>query len=559
MSSAYGYGQFIDGTWNVMIRRYGEKYGIDGASAMSNAQTNAPVLRTNRDLQAAMLAEFTRENSEQIRDIAGPDPDANVYAMHNLGNRDGERFLRALRANPDALVSDNGLMSRDVIQRNQSLYMHGPRILTVREAYERMGEQLAPYQRYADQVLGRVSEQGAPGATRPVALQAQGQRQVDVDSSVEHLQQNLNTLGIRDARGHALVVDGDPGSRTNEAISEFRRQNNLTGNLSNADLLIATQAALATRQALDAGQALRGILPENARTPGTVDGIPDYLLPGRGAVSPAPLQPRTAPAADDSVRVPPMPPVDRLEPGATGAAVFALQQHLRVLNARDAEGRELQADRDYGPRTQQAVENFQLWTGLSTTGIADRATLDALKTHAAHALDQRAKGIPQSEHIADNLGSVALHARGASTERPTQGRGAADSTERTVPSVSLTPYGDPSHPRHALYAELKTALEGMGHRLPEDRLHQITAQMEMNGMRAGPQNRYAIREDNNTFYAVSDIPGFRAHQALGEPAPPIEQTMQQVQAHQALVQQQERQWQQGQQQQQQQREAQMAM
>ncbi len=165
MSSAHGYGQFLNGTWQEMVNRYGEKYGIEGAATMTRAEANAPELRTNRDLQASMLAEFTRENMERIRGIAGPNADANVYAMHNLGSQGGERFLRALQDNPNALVTDNGLMSNDVVRRNPSLYKDGERTLTVQEAYDRMGQQLAPYQRFADQVAGRT--QGAPTETAP--------------------------------------------------------------------------------------------------------------------------------------------------------------------------------------------------------------------------------------------------------------------------------------------------------------------------------------------------------------------------------------------------------
>lgn len=370
-------------------------------------------------------------------------------------------------------------------------------------------------------------------------------------STVGHVQKNLNALGFRDARGQPLVVEGDrggPDSRTNQAISAFQHQSGLTGHLSNADLLIATQAALATRQALDVDNKLRGMLPESVRAAGTVEGVPDYLLPGRSASSQSPRQPTPASLADDAIRLPPIPPCDQLQPGASGAAVLALQLYLRALNTRDAEGLELKADRDYGPRTQQALENFQLWTGLPTTGVADRATLDALTTHVAYALEQRARGVPQADHLADNLRPTTRAVRFVHAERPEPRPDPEGAPTRTSPaSVPLTPYGDPAHPKHALYSELKMTLEGMGHHLPEDRLHQIAGQMDINGMRAGPQNRYAIREDNSTFYVVSDIPGFRAHQSLGEPAPSIEQTMRHVQAHQPLVQQQDLQWHQNQQ------------
>ena len=86
ISSAYGYGQFLDDTWNRMIHKYGEKYGIPDADKLSMAQTNAPAIRDNPQLQAAMLAEFTRENVEKGARLGGRDPDANVYALHNLGD-----------------------------------------------------------------------------------------------------------------------------------------------------------------------------------------------------------------------------------------------------------------------------------------------------------------------------------------------------------------------------------------------------------------------------------------------------------------------------------------
>lgn len=239
MSSAHGYGQFLNGTWQEMVNRYGEKYGIEGASTMDRAQANAPELRNNRDLQASMLAEFTRENMERIRGIAGPNPDANVYAMHNLGTQGGERFLRALQENPDALVTANGLMSNDVVRRNQSLYMDGDRTLTVREAYDRMGQQLAPYQRFADQVAGRAQPepgqtapgqtpgQPTPGRNDPLA-DGQLQRNERGDA-VRELQQNLTALGVqfRDGQGRTIAPTGFYGEQTETAVRNFQGTNNL--------------------------------------------------------------------------------------------------------------------------------------------------------------------------------------------------------------------------------------------------------------------------------------------------------------------------------------------
>jgi predicted chitinase len=525
---------------------------------------------------------------EQANEIAQEGPEAIANAMYggnwgraNLGNNepgDGWRFhgrgyvqltgrdnyVRASRefgidltTNPDKLAEPETAADvalhywRDRVVANG--HQQDVRAAThdINGGYSHLQERKAAAARWEEMLTPEVMVGLARGE---VLLQSVAEQRLAGDAVVIHIQQNLNTLGVPDARGQPLAVDGDRGganSRTNEAIAAFQRQAGLTGEMSNADLLAATQAALATRQALDVDQALRGMLPENVHTSDRVDGVPDHLVPGPDAPrrTAAAEQPQTAPSpvhssrqsgptptADAPVRLPPMPPVDQLQPGASGAAVLALQEHLRLLNARDAEGRELQPDRDYGPRTQQAVENFQLWTGLEPTGAADRATLDALKTHSAYALEQRARGIPQAGHLADNLKPGVLNAQVAAAERPVQGQAAADAPAQTaMAEPALLPYSDPNHPKHALYAELKTKLEGMDYHLPEARLHQIAGKMDMAGMRAGPQNHYAIRDDNNTFYVVSDIPGFRAYQNLSESVPPIEQTMQQVAAHQQAM------------------------
>lgn len=376
------------------------------------------------------------------------------------------------------------------------------------------------------------------------------------DPAITTLQQNLNALDIRDARGQSLMADGDRGARTNEAVTSFQRQLGLEGqSLNNNDLLLATRTVLDTRRALDADQALRGMLPENARSADMTGGVPAYLVPGRTIQTQGASAAQTTPArqaadpADSAPAVPrttaepqpaesslPLPTTQTLEPGDRGAAVQALQQHLRSIGANDRNGQAIRDDRDYGPRTREAVEQFQLWTGRETTGIADPDTLNALQEHARYADRHRAQGIRPGDHLADNLNPDGPVAPATTVRHALQGQGASDATPATAPApVALVPYNDPKHPKHDLYSEVKTTLEGMGHHFPEDRLHQIVGKMDMSGLRPGSQNRYAVRDDNNTFYVASDIPGFRAHQRLDEPAAPINDTMQDVQAHQQTL------------------------
>ncbi|WP_045738488.1 peptidoglycan-binding domain-containing protein [Xanthomonas sp. MUS 060] len=82
-----------------------------------------------------------------------------------------------------------------------------------------------------------------------------------------------------------------------------------------------------------------------------------------------------------------------LEPGDRSVAVQSLQQHLQAIGATDHDGKAIRDDKHYGPRTQQAVENFQRWAGREPTGIADPGTLEALQTHAQFAARQKTQDL----------------------------------------------------------------------------------------------------------------------------------------------------------------------
>lgn len=232
ISSAHGYGQFLNSTWADMIRRHGEPYGVENAATMTNSQANAAELRANPRLQAAMLAELTRENIELGALLGGPNADANVYALHNLGQGDGTAFLNALRNNPDHRV--DSVLSAAVIRGNPALYGDGSR--SVAAAYQVMGQHMDRYERFAAEARRDAPDQtqvpmpSLLAHTRPETAAAlfdgllrQGERGDDIRG----LQQSLNQLGVRDARGRALAEDGDFGQRTREAVEALQRANGL--------------------------------------------------------------------------------------------------------------------------------------------------------------------------------------------------------------------------------------------------------------------------------------------------------------------------------------------
>jgi len=148
ISSAHGYGQFLNGTWTDMLNKFGAKYGVEGAGALTKEQ--AEKYRGDKTLQASMLAEFTKENIEKGRKYGGADDDANVYAFHNLGDKDAKNLLTGMQQNPAMTVREALLQGAKtdkqrarveaVISGNKSLYGDGN--VTTADAYSRMGQMM---------------------------------------------------------------------------------------------------------------------------------------------------------------------------------------------------------------------------------------------------------------------------------------------------------------------------------------------------------------------------------------------------------------------------------
>lgn len=173
ISSAHGYGQFIDDSWAGMLQKHGAKYGLTDTAAMKRGDNGkftpesmaiANKYRTDTRIQAAMLAEYTKENSELGKQLGGKDDLANVYALHNLGSGEGSDFLKALSRNPSAPV--NSVLRGSTIRGNESLYKDGA--ITVAEAYANMGNKMREGDGYAQEA--RNLQNGIMPATQAVGI-----------------------------------------------------------------------------------------------------------------------------------------------------------------------------------------------------------------------------------------------------------------------------------------------------------------------------------------------------------------------------------------------------
>lgn len=87
-SSATGWFQFINETWDAMVSEFGEKYGLP-------ANDPGRRLRLDPRVNALMGAEFIKKNFKELQDALGRVPtDTDLYVAHFFGAADAIRFLQ---------------------------------------------------------------------------------------------------------------------------------------------------------------------------------------------------------------------------------------------------------------------------------------------------------------------------------------------------------------------------------------------------------------------------------------------------------------------------------
>ncbi|MBX2833337.1 MAG: transglycosylase SLT domain-containing protein [Micavibrio sp.] len=134
-SSASGLYQFIESTWLDMVKRHGDKYGVD-TSGMS--RKDILHLRNDASLSAGMAAEFANENKTSLnnnwakgeKDIGATE----LYLAHFLGAGGASSFLNARDRNPLTPAAD--IMPRAANANRNVFYEKGTgRAKSLQEVY----------------------------------------------------------------------------------------------------------------------------------------------------------------------------------------------------------------------------------------------------------------------------------------------------------------------------------------------------------------------------------------------------------------------------------------
>lgn len=127
-SSALGLYQFLNGTWQEVLNKYGSKYDLNTLNAS----------RLDPEHSTLMAAEYLKAN---MKHISGVKPKPNItdaYLTHFLGPGGAKKLLSA---NPDESALD--VVGKAVVNANPNIFIGNGRVRTVREVYDYLARQLA--------------------------------------------------------------------------------------------------------------------------------------------------------------------------------------------------------------------------------------------------------------------------------------------------------------------------------------------------------------------------------------------------------------------------------
>lgn len=158
-SSATGWFQFINDTWDMMFRRHAAKYGVP-------SDNRARDLRKDPRVNALMGAEFLKENYRKLQEALGITPtDTDLYCAHFMGAQGAINFLKKDR---NAIAAS---FFPKAASANRSIYYKPtgqPR--TIGEVYALLDSKVEKHRRYSDQpdVGSSASEQAVTQADEAV-------------------------------------------------------------------------------------------------------------------------------------------------------------------------------------------------------------------------------------------------------------------------------------------------------------------------------------------------------------------------------------------------------
>lgn len=196
-SSASGLFQFLKGTWQDMLSKYGSKYGIGAQTSPFDAEANA-----------TMGAEFLKENSKAISGIK-PNPSVtDLYLAHFLGAGGAKKFLKA---DPSVIAAE--MMPAEAKANPNIFYRKDKTPKTIGEIYSDMDSKM----------YNKAIAFGFTPAT------------TETDASTTSTTPTNGLDAAKAAAGNAPIVNREPANNTNYKTPETNTQVSDTGSTINTN------------------------------------------------------------------------------------------------------------------------------------------------------------------------------------------------------------------------------------------------------------------------------------------------------------------------------------
>ena len=369
--------------------------------------------------------------------------------------------------------------------------------------------------RIAPHIAGATVAAGVHHAGQTVAgaREAAGVLEAEIDRLQGRTQQQGATFGANLLRGAgSLLPDGAQqwvnaqAERVQQAGDEAYHRN-------------LAEAASARRERYEDATTLRGITQAvestTRHTAAHVGALRHDAIADAGRHVGAALA-KAGHMAEAVTRRPGVPSL-ATQSGDAAQQIATLQSGLIQLGYHHRVSQPLQVNGVFDNATQQAVTAFQAQQNLPVTSTFDLATQRAL--HQVLREQQIQQGSQRERE-------QQTHLKEEATLEPLRGEHSS--------SEALRLFSDAQHPQHALYADVKERLEVRGHALPEDRLHQIAAQLHTAGFQAGWEGSLDVY--NQAVYALDErnLWGGAAKVPLSEPVPPMHASVEAAHHHDQL-------------------------
>lgn len=196
-SSAKGLFQFITGTWKSVMNRFGKQFNVPADANIYDPLANA-----------IMGAAFLRYDLYPSVSKVVPNPSAtDLYMAHLLGPGGGSKFLRNMKANPNAIAAND--FTKEAAANTPVFYAKGAGPRSYAQIYAMFAAKFQPIEAVANEELsGKTSVQAATAVKDKDAAVTNKPSQADVRKADAANDSSVGTANVSKGEPEYTKVKG---------------------------------------------------------------------------------------------------------------------------------------------------------------------------------------------------------------------------------------------------------------------------------------------------------------------------------------------------------------